>query len=346
VVRETVVAQPFDLASNELIGSLVSIPGTEGVSSFSGTGRATVTVSNDGTLLYGTGGSRYQLAWFRPDGTALGAVAATDQYVGLRLSPTGGEALVTIRDAAGTGDLWRVDLASGARSRVTSNGGGWYAVWSPDGQQIAFSSQGRTTAHVTSARGAGVAQRLWTSDVSVYPSDWSRDGQWLAYTASRPDTSNDVWLFSMTGERKPIPLLLSPFTEFHAQLSRDGQWLVFTSNESGRDDVYVQSVFDASTRRLVSNVGGSYPRWGPDGRQLWYRALNGQLMTVPIRMVGSSVELGTETAVLRLVDPPGVHPYPYDVAPDGRILALVPESDIAQSTVLTVLMNWQATVEP
>ena len=39
-----------------------------------GTGRASVTVSNDGTLLYSTGGSRYQLAWFRPDGTALGTV--------------------------------------------------------------------------------------------------------------------------------------------------------------------------------------------------------------------------------------------------------------------------------
>ena len=260
--------------------------------------------------------------------------------------PTASEALVTIQDAAGNGDLWRVDLASGARSRVTSDGRGWYAVWSPDGQQIAFSAQGGTNAHVTAARGAGQAQRLWTSDVPVYPSDWSRDGQYLAYTESHPNTSNDVWLFPMTGERKPAPLLQSPFTEFHAQFSPDGRWLAFTSNESGRDDVYVQSVFDASTRRLVSSAGGSYPRWGPEGRTLWYRAADGRLMTVPVRTVGSSVEFGTPTAILRLVDPPGVHPYPYDVAPDGRILALVPESEGAQSTVLTVLMNWQATLEP
>ena len=52
VVRDTVVAQPFDPASTELTGSLVSVPGTEDVSSFSGTGRSSVTVSNDGTLLY------------------------------------------------------------------------------------------------------------------------------------------------------------------------------------------------------------------------------------------------------------------------------------------------------
>ena len=69
-------------------------------------------------------------------------------------------------------------------------------------------------------------------------------------------------------------------------------------------------------------------------------------MTVPVRTVGSSVELGTPTAMLRLVDPPGVHPYPYDVAPDGRILALIPASEGAQDLTLTVLMNWQAALEP
>jgi Tol biopolymer transport system component len=344
VARDTVVAQSFDPASTELMGSLVSVPGTEDVSSFSGTSRASVTVSNDGTLLYSTGGSRYQLAWFRPDGTASGTVGATDRYIGLRLSPDGSEAMVTIRDATTSGDLWRVDLARGARTRVTSEGRGWYAVWSPDGQQIAFSAPGGMNPQVVSARGASQARSLRTSDFPVYPSDWSRDGQYLAYTEGRSDTSNDVWLFPMTGERKPAPLLRSPFTEFHAQFSPDGRWLAFTSNESGRDDVYVQNVFDTGTRRLVSSVGGSYPRWGPEGRELWYRAADGRLMTVPVRTAGSLVELGTPTAILRLVDPPGIHPYPYDVAPDGRILALVP-AEGSQNVALTVLMNWQAALE-
>jgi Tol biopolymer transport system component len=254
--------------------------------------------------------------------------------------------MVTITDSAASGDLWRVDLARGARTRVTSEGRGWFAVWSPDAQQIAFSAPGGRSPQATSARGDGQARTLWTSDFPVYPSDWSREGQYLAYTESHPNTSNDVWLFPMTGERKPTPLLRSPFTEFHAQFSPDGRWLVFTSNESGRDDVYVQSVFDASTRRLVSSVGGSYPRWGAEGRELWFRAADGRLMTVPVRTGVSSVELGTPTAILRLVDPPGIHPYPYDVAPDGRILALVPESEGAQNAALTILMNWQATLEP
>jgi serine/threonine protein kinase len=339
VVRDTLVAQPFNTGSNELTGSLVSVSGTEDVSSFGGTGRANVTVSNDGTLLYGAGGSRYQLAWFKPDGTALGTVGATDQFIGLRLSPDGGEAMVTIRDPAATGDLWRVDLARGSRSRITSESRGWYAVWSPDGQQIAFSSLGGIDPQIASARGVGQTRSLKTSDFPMYISDWSRDGKYLAYTESRPDTANDVWLLPMTGEGKPTPLLQSPFNEFHAQVSPDGRWFAFTSTETGREDVYVQGLFDAGTRRHVSGDGGSYPRWGPQGRELFYRATDGRLMMVPVRTVGSSVELGTPRAIIRLVEPPAVHPYPYDVAPDGRILALIPATEGAQE--LTVLMNWQ-----
>jgi hypothetical protein len=69
-------------------------------------------------------------------------------------------------------------------------------------------------------------------------------------------------------------------------------------------------------------------------------------MTLPVRLVKSSVELGTPSVVMRLVDAPGAHPYPYDVAADGRILALTPASGAVQDQTLTVLMNWQAALEP
>lgn len=346
VARDTVMAQPFDPASAQLMGSVVAVPGTEDVASFVATNRASLSVSNDGTLLYSAGGSRYQLEWFGRDGTPRGTVGAVDQYIGLRLSPDGREVLVTIRDAAADGDLWRVDLANGARSRVTSEGRGWYAVWSPDSQQVAFTAVNRREVlQAMNTRGGGEVQTLSTFDVQVYPSDWSLDGKHLAYTANSQGTSHDVWLLAMTGARKSTPLLQSPFSERHAQFSPDGRWLAFTSNETGRDDVYVQSFPDAATRRMVSSGGGAYPRWGSGGRELLYRAADGRLTTTPIRFVGSSVELGTPSVVMPLVDAPGVHPYPYDVAADGRILALTPASGGVQDLTLTVLTNWQAALE-
>jgi Tol biopolymer transport system component len=195
-------------------------------------------------------------------------------------------------------------------------------------------------------RGGGEVKNLSTFDVQVYPSDWSLDGKHLAYTANSQGTSDDVWLLAMTGARKPAPLLQSPFSERHAQFSPDGQWLAFTSNETGRDDVYVQSFPNAAIRRMVSSGGGAYPRWGSGGRELLYRAPDGRLMNIPVRLVGSSVEPGTPSVVMRLVEAAGVHPYPYDVAADGRILALTPASGRVQDLTLTVLMNWQAALAP
>jgi Tol biopolymer transport system component len=206
------------------------------------------------------------LRWFARDGTPGGTVGAIEQYIGLRLSPDGREVLVTIKDAAANGDLWRIDVATGARSRITSEGGGWYATWAPDSQRVVFTALNRRDALQTAnARGGGEVQNLSTFDVQVYPSDWSFDGKYLAYTANSQGTSDDVWVLSIE-TRKPAPLTQSQFSEHHAQFSPDGRWLAFTSNENGRDDVYVQSFPDAATRRIVSIAGGAYPRWAQAGR--------------------------------------------------------------------------------
>jgi hypothetical protein len=69
-------------------------------------------------------------------------------------------------------------------------------------------------------------------------------------------------------------------------------------------------------------------------------------MRIPLRFVGSSVEALTPSVVMRLVPAGGVHPYPYDVAADGRILALTAASGDVQDRTLTVLMNWQAALTP
>jgi len=189
-------------------------------------------------------------------------------------------------------------------------------------------------------------QNLLTLDAQIYPNDWSLDGKYLAYATNSPSTSTDVWLLAMTGARKPAPLLQSVFDERHAHFSPDGRWLAFTSNETGRDDVYVQSFPNAAIRRMASSGGGAYPRWGSGGRELLYRAPDGRLMSVPVRLAESTVEFGTHSVVMRKVDVAGVHPYPYDVAADGRILALTPASGRVQDLTLTVLMNWQAALAP
>jgi hypothetical protein len=69
-------------------------------------------------------------------------------------------------------------------------------------------------------------------------------------------------------------------------------------------------------------------------------------MTVPLQFGTSSVKPGPASAIMRLVEPPAVHPYPYDVAADGRILALTRPTESAESLVLTVVTNLHTALRP
>ena len=97
--------------------------------------------------------------------------------------------------------------------------------------------------------------------------------------------------------------------------------------------------------RRVSTNGGGYPRWSRKGNELFFRSLDGQLVAVPVRFNGTSIDLGDPRFVMRLIEPPAVHPYPYDVASDGRILALTPVSGAGTDISLTVLVNWQTALQ-
>ena len=56
----------------------------------------------------------------------------------------------------------------------------------------------------------------------------------LLYHSNDPQTSSDLWVLPMEGERKPFVFLKTNFDERRAQFSPDGRWIAYMSNESGR----------------------------------------------------------------------------------------------------------------
>jgi serine/threonine-protein kinase len=337
---DSLFVQPFDLTSRRIIGNAAAIPGAGSAKTFIGANRSALSVANDGTIVYASGSNRYQMTWFDTGGNAVSNVGTPDRYVGLRLSPNGSEALALVDDAVGNRDTWRVELARGTRSRVTVDNRGNFAAWSPDGQRIVFSGLTRQTLFEKSASGDPADHALLQSDYTVFPSDWSSDGKYVLFTRSSP--GNDVWALPMEGERKAVPIVASPAADLHGHVSPDGRFLAFTSNGSGRSEVYVQAFPSSETPQRVSGDGGGYPRWSRKGNELYFRSLDGRLLAAPIRYHGDSAIPGEPRFVMRLIEPPGLHPYPYDVAPDGRVLALTPVSGSAASISLNVLVNWQA----
>jgi dipeptidyl aminopeptidase/acylaminoacyl peptidase len=171
--------------------------------------------------------------------------------------------------------------------------------------------------------------------------DWSPDGRFLVYTQMSPEGRSELWSLSLSGDHKPTPLSKAAFDEEQAVVSPDSKWIAFSSNESGRNEVYVQSFPAGGIRWLISNTGGALPRWRRDGKELFYRALDGELMVASVREVPQGLEFGSPAALFRVSEPQGLFSYPYDVSSDGqRILALVPVQVAGEAPSLTVAVNW------
>jgi Tol biopolymer transport system component len=340
---DSLVAQPFDLASRRATGPAAAIPGAGSAKTFTGTNRSNLSVANDGTIVYASGSNRYQMTWFDAGGAPVGAVGTPDRYVGLRISPDGSQVLTFVDDAVGNRDIWRVDSTTGARTRVTADNRGAFGTWFPDSRRIAFSGQSRQTLFEKSVIGDPGERALLRADYPVFPTDSSPDGKYLLYATQQPGYDLMAWV---TGaESKPVPIAASPAAEMHGQVSPNGRFLAFTSNESGRNEVYVQTFPDPANPRRVSTNGGGYPRWSRGGDELYFRSLDGELLAAPVRLNGTSAAPRAPRRVMRLIDPPAQALHPYDIAADGRILALTQVPGAPTGISLVVLVNWQEALE-
>jgi len=347
VRQQTLLAQPFDTEHAQFSGDAVPVPGAHIVALAPGYGRSSTSASNDGTIIFGTGSDRYQLSWLNREGKLLSTVGESDRYAALRISPDGKRIVVVLADSSANPDTWVLELARGIPSRLTFSGSFGTGVWSPDGQRIAYHLLNNTKLLEKSASGAGHEETVLQSQYTVYLNDWSPDGRFLVYTQLSPEGRSELWLLPLGGDHKAAPFLKSAFNEFQGQVSPDSNWIAYTSDESGRNEIYVQSFPATGAKWLVSNGGGNFARWRKDGKELFYRALDGKLMVASIRNVTRGLEFGTPAALFRVSEPQGQFSYAYDVAPDGqRILALVPAQVAGDNASLTVVINWDAKPKP
>ncbi len=343
-VREhTLMAQAFDAAGMRPGGE--PFPIAEQVDLIAGNVQGSFTTSETGMVAYYSGGGNggnSQLTWFDRSGKKLGVLGEPGSYVKPAVSPDGRRLAVDRLDTqSGTYDVWEYDLARGTPSRFTfdpkQDG---YPVWSPDGSRIAFSSNrdGHYQLYVKSAAGAGKEEILVESPLDKFPSDWSRDGRYLIYYQIDPKTRYDLWVLPLEGERKPYPLLASEFNEHRARLSPDGRWLAYTSDETSRDEIYVQSFPSLGNKWKVSVNGGTRPVWSRDAKELFYIAADRNLMVTAVK-AGARFETGEPKALFATHQSPTRF---FDVSPDGRRFLLVDPLPEAVTPPMNLLVNWAA----
>ncbi len=177
------LAHPFDLSSLRITGEPVSI--VSRIYAFHPTGAADFSVSENGVLAYQSFVSRSQLAWVDREGrliTRLGPGNVNLKYA--RLSPDGRKVATSIYDVdRGVNDIWIFDAITGIGRRVIAGPGLVDTpVWSPDSNKLVFGRAFDSPPKLF-LRGIGekdAEEALPTSHFQI-PTDWSRDGRFVAF---------------------------------------------------------------------------------------------------------------------------------------------------------------------
>ena len=319
-----------------------------------------VAISASGTLLYvpGISTALTRLVQVARDGSRSALAELAGMTLSPRFSPEGlrvAYALSAHDAQTDPADLWVLDVARGARTRVTFTGNNrYFPIWTRDGTRLTFADGGGTTNRVLSmlADGSGGLEVLMDVGARRFPTSWSPDGRTLAFHSggNAATKSRQVWLLRRNRDHwTSAPFVESPFEETGAIFSPDGHWVAYVSNKSGQNDIYARPFPGPGGDVTISAGGGGEPVWAPSGRELFYRH-DGKLLAVSISETAASLTVGVPA---RLFDDPympdrsglpgGVANY--DVAPDGRRFVMVEEvrptnADATQNVQLEIIINW------
>ncbi|MGE5325740.1 MAG: protein kinase domain-containing protein [Deltaproteobacteria bacterium] len=345
----SLVAQKFDVNNFTLSGD--AFPIVDQIAFIVDRGNVLSSISNNGVMVYRGGklGGDAQLTWFDREGNRLQTLGQPAQIFQPVISPDGKKVVEQIIDASGKGTLWTVDVARGVPSRFTFQGpsDGW-PVWSPDGKQIAYESNrgGNLEIFVKAASGVEEEKPLVTEEGESMPTDWSRDGRFLAYQKqSRTTKKFDIWILPMTGDRKTFSFIATEANEFDGVFSPDGRWLAYLSNETGRSEAYVVPFPGRSGKWQVSSGGAEWIFWVNGGKEIDYITPDSKWMAAEVNARGDEFSIGATKAVFGGKSLPGsvIQPGLW-ITPDGKRL-LMPITNGNSSIQFSVMTNWRVQVK-
>ncbi|HKE22577.1 MAG TPA: hypothetical protein VKB88_09325 [Bryobacteraceae bacterium] len=352
----SVMAQPFDPVRQELSGR--PTPVLPEIASL--WGRGDFSVSATGILAYRTAEPKNrQLAWFDREGRRLETVGPRNSYSSWSLSPDEKHLAIAYQETPRGGAIWTMDLSRGTPSLLTSDprAGIISPVWSPDGFAVMFGRDDVNERVGSEPNMSLERQALDARDASTilqspgpkFLTDWSSDGRFVTYFTPWPQwTHLNVFIADLSGgaQQTPRPFAPGPHSLYGAAFSPETsgppRWVAYASDESGRNEVYVENFPSGDLKRAVSTDGGHQPSWRRDGRELFYLSPDGTLMAAELK-TGKTIEFGRPRRLFRTTIPPPLGPpnvSSNDYAPSrdgGRFLInqLVEESASAPITIVT-----------
>jgi Tol biopolymer transport system component len=305
-----------------------------------------LSVSSTGLLVYqALSPPTHQLVWSDRDGKQTGLLGEPGDWGLPRISPDGRRTVCAKLADGRRGELWLFDGETASRLASIPGADARSPVWSPDGMRVAFTCNQNKLydAYVKALSASAPAEPLFHTEYTKYLTDWSRDGRYILFSSfGTAQTSSDIWAYS-PGDQHVGPVVDTIHSEGYAALSPNGRWMAYQSDESGRDQVYVQ-VFDGisngTKRRFqISTAGGRMPRWRADGRELFFLSGPGSVMVAATSAGPQDFAFEPPRKLFETRAIPRKSNL-YDVSPDGQRLLMNLPYEWAGSASVTVMTNW------
>ncbi len=351
-VREGILlAQPFD--ATRLVTTGEAIPVASGVGAWvNDPNEGSFSVSRTGLVSWISNVARnVRLEWVSREGKPIGTLGEPGRYGQIVLSPDDRRVAAEVADADARYDLWVIDAARGVASRLTTDPANERdPVWSPDSQEILFSSdasgdqdlllKGLQTSEPATPLPGRIGQTPGQRDIAE---DWSREPNMLLYTTyGVPDRT--LWGLSLDAKGPPEALMKNRFGLDEPQVSPDGRWLAYISTESGRYEVYIEPFRRRGESVRVSTSGGGQPKWRGDGKELFYLSFDGAMMSVEVREGPTGPAIGIPAVRIPAKELGAVLEGPdyddYAVTSDGQRFVVKRPVGEATPQRIHVLLDW------
>lgn len=142
--------------------------------------------------------------------------------------------------------------------------------WSPDGQQIVFTTVGKGSLRIATMDGHGhELSWLATPFDAEWNPVWSPDGAWLLFLGRQGDFS-DLYKIRRDG-RDLQQLTHNLLVESEPVWSPDGAWLAYVVTDNGDNSLWISRPDGSEPRVLHRQQFGPYALvWSSDSRWLYY----------------------------------------------------------------------------
>lgn len=188
-------------------------------------------------------------------------------------------------------------------------------VWSADGNRIAFLATGNGPDTLYWQLSDGWIQPIFLMDGRAVEGLY--EGDLMAFITLKGNRDYGISLLDIK-TKKVTPIIDLPGSEQHSsRISPDGKWIVYVSNETGRQEAWLEPLPQTGKRYQLTTTGGRHPVWSPDGSKLYFDQ-GGRMFAMSITTSGAAPVAGAAAALPISGFHQGDLRRQFDLMPDGK----------------------------